>query len=840
MQKLIATASLTMAALLTTPGVAYGQGEVNGAGATLFVDFFFEPQIYNDFIDVDGDGVFGGIDFDMDGTVDSADNLVNPLTLDSFGPGVNQTWFRFQYRSVGSVRGYREFVAYNLCADLPEDVPSERGVINQLEFADLGLKVPTGFGECFDDTDGDGIPNDSGTPRCPTSIDFANTDVESAWATQGLVGTPTWNRAPGTPGYGQNAKTSNGTAAQAGYSNLLASLSNDCDGNGSIDPNESLNINTGSPDARTIFDTRLAYSPVVPIANRGTGVSVVRYSELQHLLVTGRFPNGVNYAGTVRDAGSGTRNAFTNSVGVDASWGVGDHVGPRVNTEAEVNLGPRHQVSNCGGSGISENAVRQRRLAIGYTGMVGGSRAIADALSGRYEILSVIKDTEGATGLVRPTLESVINNADPNTGFTIGGLQTFATVGNPDASRHPNDPLFEAGPQMANLNAAAWINNLTSSIQQFTDFDPNTIEEQALMPGEALALEFFLEAAVAAVPLSTDPDNYVPNPNLNPDLRDFVLGESGVPATPDWGVVTPAGHTPVRQILPFEPNDPNTYSDGTNGSFYIDAGGNNVLPGDDLAERNALAGDFNNDGVRDINDTAAMLAAIASPRTFEAGVNHGGDPGEQAGDFVIPEVIGDFNGDGNLDAEDARYFADGLATVGGALDRKAGFIAVDIAAGGNYFGTTLATPKAYAAGDARGDVFGPTPEGAGTPSTPGASPSGWDGAVDAQDIEYICANFVSDWTDLDAAVGKDLSCDMDGDLDVDSDDVVELVAVILGTRQGDLDLDGDVDLTDLAVTLSSFGLSGVGYAGGDVNCDGIVDLTDLAIVLGNFGFVMTP
>ena len=55
---------------------------------------------------------------------------------------------------------------------------------------------------------------------------------------------------------------------------------------------------------------------------------------------------------------------------------------------------------------------------------------------------------------------------------------------------------------------------------------------------------------------------------------------------------------------------------------------------------------------------------------------------------------------------------------------------------------------------------------------------------------------------------------------------------------GDLDQDGDVDLTDLATLLANFGLpSGQTRATGDVNGDGAVNLTDLAALLANYGAV---
>lgn len=52
--------------------------------------------------------------------------------------------------------------------------------------------------------------------------------------------------------------------------------------------------------------------------------------------------------------------------------------------------------------------------------------------------------------------------------------------------------------------------------------------------------------------------------------------------------------------------------------------------------------------------------------------------------------------------------------------------------------------------------------------------------------------------------------------------------------RGDLNSDGDVDLSDLGILLSDFGCA-TGACPGDADCDGDTDLSDLAIVLANFG-----
>lgn len=55
-------------------------------------------------------------------------------------------------------------------------------------------------------------------------------------------------------------------------------------------------------------------------------------------------------------------------------------------------------------------------------------------------------------------------------------------------------------------------------------------------------------------------------------------------------------------------------------------------------------------------------------------------------------------------------------------------------------------------------------------------------------------------------------------------------------KPGDLDEDGDVDLSDLAALLANFGVtSGATWADGDLDGDGDVDLSDLAALLAVFG-----
>jgi len=57
-----------------------------------------------------------------------------------------------------------------------------------------------------------------------------------------------------------------------------------------------------------------------------------------------------------------------------------------------------------------------------------------------------------------------------------------------------------------------------------------------------------------------------------------------------------------------------------------------------------------------------------------------------------------------------------------------------------------------------------------------------------------------------------------------------------GCLTGDLDLDGDVDLSDLAQLLAHYGMTqGAVYEDGDLDGDGDVDLADLSALLGHYG-----
>lgn len=84
------------------------------------------------------------------------------------------------------------------------------------------------------------------------------------------------------------------------------------------------------------------------------------------------------------------------------------------------------------------------------------------------------------------------------------------------------------------------------------------------------------------------------------------------------------------------------------------------------------------------------------------------------------------------------------------------------------------------------------------------------------------------------AVNHSPRLDVTGDGRVDMSDVDELIKNIIGTEYGDVDLDGDVDVTDFETLAANFGANQRSWSHGDFDGDGEVDFFDFNILSTNF------
>jgi hypothetical protein len=804
---------------------AYGnRNQVNITGATLFANFFAAPAGTNDYLGVDQ-----GLDYaDSTGARLYTDgdffrlydpfnaNLPDQLAFaDWTSVDANNRWV-VQSRGVGSGNGMKELdLFYNSAPPGPGDpnfvLPNDKSYINRTQWGFSGGLMGPG-----------NAANPGGCVVVPPRIDMAVMDVPPTWFVMaGVNANAYWQAHPldAANGYGRNPVKSWDTA----QSNQLKSLTN-----------LNLNKDLGLPaNALTIYDTQVAWVPIAFITSQGSGLKNVTQNDLQYLYMTGRMPGGENLYACTRDSGSGTRNAAMNSLGFDPSWGRGDNMGTK-NSNGNVSyVGPIHQSSNLDGTSVMANAVTSQRLAVGYVGLTTANTQTG-ASNSAYQILNLKKT--GGTQYVRPTRENTVDNSGIDTGWQVGGNETFATVGSPDPTAAFVMPYNRA--------ARDYLWNIKTSIAEF--ISPSSSDDLNNMPGQYLARNWSLAAALTAIPddVNHNPSVFVANPNYNANVNAYykALG----PITPAW--VDGPGKVPTRVTG-------TPYSDGTTGSYYLASDGTHLTNGGNLNARNTIMGDFDNDGKRDIGDIHDMMVAFSNPRGFEPGTG------------VCPEIIGDFTADGNFTTDDIRYFADGLAVVDPVskqVNRSVGFALVDQAwtatlaaidgnhpTAGNFFNTTLAHGT-YQAGSGWSKADVATHNWRTTNPNIGYAPSA-DGTIDACDIDYVyfiqrgglkakafgqtlAANCNSwqksmNWKNLDDAVFMDLTCDLNGDMKVDIEDVRIIVEDILGTQFGDINLDGVVNAADIAIITAHLGQQG-GWAQGDVDGDGWVTQCDLDIANG--------
>ena len=821
--KLVAVCGL-VAGIGGLASVSLGQAVINQSGATLLENFLKAPAATNDYFDVDGNGIARAL-----GT--------GTQQLAQFGlpPGAPDQFWVIQYRAVGSVNGFQELVdfgrtfvttadnvdifssraskAFHNRTQYITNGASSNAIFNALNpgAAPVRSTMPAGFLQ---------TPTATFTnpPTGGIRIDMAPVDVPSVWAVQAAGGTPSLGLLPGQSGYGTNprlAVNKDGTATTFG--NFLASLG-------------TANLNVSSPDENTIFDTQVAFAPIAPITSFGTGMTRIDQSEIRHLLGTGRLISGENLVAITRDSGSGTRNGYTNSVGMDPSWGVGDNIGVLSVAPAEHLLGPDFIPTNKVGNAEVETTVGNHRLAIGYAGAERGVNS-GWLTGGRCEILAVRNDLVGGTEYSRPTINDVLDN-DAN-GFRIGGPAVFAHFGDPlSAPTNKGGVAGNTNPDMRNVEAAAYLNNMTMSVSAFSG-DPGG-SQTLFTPGEFLAVNFLLIAGLDNVASATNPVAWGTNPVFNQSVQDYARANNvlGNAAYASFGQFGQNGKVPARKVGV-------VYSDGVpGGSNYITVTGALVAYGSNLSDRNRVAGDFSGDGKRDLNDASEMMKAYRMRNGGPAWTPPNGTgpiAGAPGADAVI-EVIGDFNGDGNFDQADVRYWADGLAIdpVTGRLDRKKGFEAVDnawlaLTGSNNFFGTTGVS--SYQAGFSRFDVSGPS-----AGHTRGFAPIGQDGVIDAADVQYIRDQFINnpfvtgdaEWSNVSEAVGFDLSADLTGDLVVNAADATEVLSVLC---YPDCNADGFLNLSDFGCFTTKFAL-GDAYA--DCNGDGMRNLADFGCFTTKF------
>ncbi|MBX3379338.1 MAG: hypothetical protein KF805_04535 [Phycisphaeraceae bacterium] len=862
-KNLLLVSACGLAATVQTVALAQPK-TVTISGATLLENFVKSRGSTNDYIDVDKNGISGKAQTGIQQLAPTAaGSTVTPFPA-------SQVW-AVQYSGVGSIRGINELVnAGNPVMSVfsqagASSLPSTGSPYTGLAAANASFQYynsfrywngtaftggqygnagnPRGFPIVIDPANFDAVwaAPDTVSPGKGVRIDVAPSDVPGRWAQQ-VVGTPSPFATPGTAGYGANIRPSvnpQGTSAGAAFASNLTTLA----GAVFYDPNNPPAVNA----TNVLFDQPLAFAPVSPVTNIGTGYQQVKMSALQHLFVTGRMPSGENLIAITRDIGSGTRNGFSNTIGIDPSQTVGDNVGGNGGTQSnaapEQILGASYRSNNKGGNGQVESTVTNTRLGVGYVGPERGAASQQGWLAnGIFELLAVQNDVYGGTVYSRANIDALLDNSAD--GFVIGGPAQFISRGSPLAESVADGGTGATLPKMTNPNAAAYLNNIRQSVAEFVAVPGGP--DSDFMPGEVLAFNFILNEGLDNAHNPQVPTTLIPTPAFSQNLQDYLRNTNVLGASIFYSFnTTTNGRVPTRATGV-------VYSDGVaNGNNYISQGGANVNYNANLTTRNKIAGDFSGNGVRDLADIGEMIKAFnqrSGGAAWSAPAGSGPIAGAPGTDAVI-EILGDFNCDGSFTKADVRYFADGLLLSGGMLDRKAAFEEVDTkantncptCAGINFFNTTLATASGgavYTVGASRADVAG---SGG---IARGWAPVGADGIINASDIDYVYQQFnnpafsgSADWSNLTKAANFDLSADMDANLVINQADVDYVVLGALQTNYGDVNLNRHTDVIDLNIWAANYNTgslaSPAGWAKGDVSGNGRVADEDYHIIMAN-------
>jgi len=471
----------------------------------------------------------------------------------------------------------------------------------------------------------------------------------------------------------------------------------------------------------------LAVVPFAVVANPGTGLAKVTEAEARWLHAVGRLPNGADFNVVTRDPGSGTRNQGGNNLGLDPSWASGerDRIIPSgtksftvVSPDGQVltllpgdegrplnlldggsstllriedRVGPSMRFSDktSGGSRLVP-AVLASRMAVGAHLSVGDVATRTDAYADAYgksrqtRVLAIDwaeRPGEPVAGYVQPTAENVTE------GFyrfwSYSQAVTVRDLNNPNAVR-PHDPAQHntqytvAQEAVLAGEARKFLDNIMNSTADF----PNPVTNAT--PADGILQAGFIITQIMGTQKAYDGAVQVPRTRstVDPDgpgpkLSEQAIWEIWKNAVGYGTTLNFADFTNFENLVPgYNPNTASSTQvkyDLYRRANTLATGAANADASITVTQRVALAGDFNNDQVRDLADVPAMARAYANPDAYLADASLGGPQVAAAaahalsvekpslgGNGVAGQaraklglvVLSDFNANGNITAAD--------------------------------------------------------------------------------------------------------------------------------------------------------------------------------------------
>lgn len=851
----------------------------------------------------------------------------NPSAPISGEPGVGSDTVVYWYRESGSIQGILDLVDSNgLRAVNPTPIAPGDPAGNLFLWANGSRfnSVASGYSDAPTNT----IPNTiTGTPNTgringrnyttglnpvPEVNQNGQQLVRIAWSDvrfeQGfsVAGASTFSASPTAAGYGQGRGNIGGTNYQALR-------------------NASAIVGGTDPSTTRLRNEAIAVVPFNLVANPGTGLAELSKDQAAWMQMTGRLQNGANFNSVTREIGSGTRNQGDLNLGLDPSWGggerdrratatynsfdidgnpivvnIGDEANPVLSlagsTVQDINenrVGPTVRFADkiSGSSGVRAT-VTVSRMGMGIlsagdsaTNTATGGTALANVAGTTAVPMRALRidwDNDGtktgtqakAANVIDGTYEmwsasqaiTVAPYANPTANDT--GANAYKPINGDLNDQSPGDPTSDTQRGIHRK----FLNNITQPISTY-----NTTSFTSITPADFILTSSFIPQQIMAVTKTFDGGAYTPRTRSAAEetlYQQSVVNSSGVlKIATDWA-------------------DPSTMNGGLGTGavkYRIFASANNSSSAVanrtiDVTTRTNLAGDFNGDTVRDLEDVSAMALAYASPARYLTtpvsgdvdGFNYNGTAvnstsagtNAAAADGLI--VLSDFNSNGNvavdanngsfatsaIERSDVRYFL-----YGATVDTSAYDVGADAAAkaknrreNGVRFGTLKKNVAIGSFNSSLDAVVGVVTN----PSTGSFYTQvevdtlkfnkfdvNGDDVVTRADAKIVDRNVGKNYTNLSDVLGTNddlVAAEFQDNLtithvlDAGTSDF-KMIRDELGTASlldGDATIDGVVDVRDLLNMANNWLGPADQWSDGDFDFNGFVDQFDLTLMAQNW------
>jgi hypothetical protein len=646
----------------------------------------------------------------------------------------------------------------------------------------------------------------------------------------------------------------------------------------------------------------VAVVPFTLSANPGTGLSKVTEEDAKWLQAVGRLPNGANFNSSVRDIGSGTRNQGGNNLGLDPSWAQGerDRFDANGNEKDPFNFNrnddrPSATITygdKTSGSSRLRPTIQFARMGVGILSSGdAGSNGRGNGGTAPLRVLAIDFDDTGEPGsavggFVQPTLTNVVDGK-----YQMWSAAQAVTV-TPDGTTAATEPSKIKGDANDDGSGVGvhrkFLDNIRNSVANFGD--PLTNQT----PFDAIGAASFIPTAIMGVTKQFDGDVQTARTRTPAEDAALAAFQAGSTLQTNLNWSAPATH---NGNLADTGTRYNIFAPGNNITTDTQALANtNANLSIDIEPRTVLAGDFNNDGARDLADVEALALAFVNPAAFLAtpasgattnnalglprnyngvevasvdspttnnptgGTATGGNIPGSALTYTAGQegliVLSDFNGNGNVtpttggngtvstvERADVRYFL-----YGGAIDTT-GF--ADRMGDGIRQGQ-LRKNAAIDRFNAELDDLVTD----GIVSQAAADAAKFDkfdvdnnGVRNRADAQYVDRNVGKNYTDFDDVVSTydDLVAaelddnneithvDPDGPLSPGKSDF-QLIREALGGQllDGDANFSGTVDIGDFSLLAARFNTAATRWSEADFNFDGSTDIGDFSLLAANF------